>query len=202
MWLRSLGGFGPITASQTVINTLEMVSGDSLAVMEHTGEDRDKFRRDVTMTGQRAIFCSESLTVPHFSHTVQTTTPWARRARWRIGWLKILKKKFKKNSQLSKSSVSWPDGCVGWGWGVLLCLCGQPDRDQRTKAAEETAGQAWHSVALLSQPWQKRFWLEMLKQKQGEESRFRAGVDLVCLFLKVHRVKNWPVVMIFRLVKA
>lgn len=42
-----------------------MVSGDSLAVMEHTGEDRDKFRRDVTMTGQRAIFCSESLTVPH-----------------------------------------------------------------------------------------------------------------------------------------
>lgn len=29
---------------------------------------------------------------------------------------------------------------------VLLCLCGQPDRDQRTKAAEETAG-PWHCGA-------------------------------------------------------
>lgn len=43
----------------------ETDSGDSSAVMEHSGEDHDKFLRDVTMTGRRAIFCSESLTMPH-----------------------------------------------------------------------------------------------------------------------------------------
>lgn len=172
---RSLGGVRPTTCQPNSYKYSEMLSGDSVAVMEHTGEDRDEFRRDVTMTGQRAIFCSESLTVPHL------VTLYKHQRRGPEGTLtdRLVEDSKKKTSQLSKSSISWPDGCVGC---VLLCLCGQPDRDRRTKAAEETAG-PWHGGA--PQPSHDK---EILTRDVENKNKAK---NLI-LFLKVHRVKIWP----------
>lgn len=116
---------------------IEMVSGDSLAVMEHAGEDRDKFRRDVTVTGRRAIFCSESLSVPHL------VTLYKQQRRRLEG---TLTDRLVGDSKKTLNCLNRPFPGPTAMWAVLLCLCGQPDRDQRRWAAEETAG-PWHCGA-------------------------------------------------------
>lgn len=60
--LCSLDGLCPPTGGQALLNTLRVTAA---LVMEHSGEDDDEFLRDVTMTGQPARFCCESLSVLH-----------------------------------------------------------------------------------------------------------------------------------------
>lgn len=166
-----------------------MDSTDSLAVMENTGQVLDKFRCCVMMTGQHAIFCSESLTMQHLVILYkQNAISW--QTCWQTGWYEILKTLWiwdspppliSTNLQFLSTIIMLVFVIVSiwtmWLWSEKVGCRGNCG--------------AWHcsSLARCSQPWQRGSLLTQDNQHgcwwqldfKGRESNVKVGNLFHCV---------------------